>query len=129
MVDASTDPWAYQGLFSSAPVGDELHVVVLVAGEVVDTFAYVSTDPNAKLDNGSTNYVVDVVTAGSSWVDLSGIPTAGQYPLQNGDDGTTPEYVAAYTNVFGDKDTIQIDFLVPPAGGQSSMLLQFNRNW
>lgn len=117
MVDASTDPWAYQGLFSSAPVGDELHVVVLVAGEVVDTFAYVSTDPNAKLDNGSTNYVVDVVTAGSSWVDLSGIPTAGQYPLQNGDDGTTPEYVAAY-GVFGDKDTIQIDFLVPPAGGQ-----------
>jgi len=119
MVDASTDPWAYQGLFSSAPVGDELHVVVLVAGEVVDTFEYVSTDPNAKLDNGSTNYIVDVVTAGSSWVDLSGIPTAGQYPLQNGDDGTTPEYVAAY-GVFGDKDTIQIDFLVPPAGGQSS---------
>lgn len=119
MVDAGTDPWAYQGLFSSAPVGDELHVVVLVAGEVVDTFEYVSTDPNAKLDNGSTNYIVDVVTAGSSWVDLSGIPTAGQYPLQNGDDGTTPEYVAAY-GVFGDKDTIQIDFLVPPAGGQSS---------
>lgn len=121
MVDASTDPWAYQGLFSSAPVGDELHVVVLVAGEVVDTFEYVSTDPNAKLDNGSTNYIVDVVTAGSSWVDLSGIPTAGQYPLQNGDDGTTPEYVAAY-GVFGDKDTIQIDFLVPPAGGQSSAI-------
>ena len=56
---------------SSAPEGDELHVVVLVAGEVVDTFAYVSTDPNIKLDNGSTNYIVDVVTTGSSWVDLS----------------------------------------------------------
>ncbi|WJE87881.1 tail sheath [Phage C48C1] len=117
--DGNPIPWAYQSLFSSAPEGDELHVVVLVAGEVVDTFAYVSTDPNAKLDNGSTNYIVDVVTAGSSWVDLSGIPTAGQYPLQNGDDGSAPEYVAAY-GVFDDKDTIQIDFLVPPAGGQSS---------
>ena len=89
---------SYQGLFSSAPVGDELHVVVLSqAGTddevVLDTFAFVSTDPNAKLDNGSTNYVVDVVTAGSSWVDLSGIPTAGSYPLQNGDDGSDPEYV------------------------------------
>ena len=121
---APTDPWPYQSLFSSAPEGDELHVVVLSqAGTddevVLDTFAYVSTDPNAKLDNGSTNYIVDVVTAGSSWVDLSGIPTAGQYPLQNGEDGSDPEYVAAY-GVFGDKDTIQIDFLVPPAGGQGS---------
>ena len=121
---APTDPWAYQDLFTSAPEGDELHVVVLSqAGTddevVLDTFAYVSTDPNAKLDNGSTNYIVDVVTAGSSWVDLSGIPTAGQYPLQDGADGTTPEYVAAY-GVFSDKDTIQIDFLIPPAGGQSS---------
>ena len=116
---APTDPWPYQSLFSSAPEGDELHVVVLSqAGTddevVLDMFAYVSTDPNAKLDNGSTNYIVDVVTAGSSWVDLSGIPAAGQYRLQNGDDGTAPEYVAAY-GVFGDKDTIQIDFLVPPA--------------
>ena len=117
--DGSVIPWDYQSLFSSAPEGDELHVVVLVDGEVVDTFAYVSTDPNAKLDNGSTNFVADVVTAGSSWVDLSGIPSG--YPttktLTGGLDGTTPSYVAAY-GVFGDKDTIQIDFLVPPAGGQ-----------
>jgi len=98
-------------------VGDELHVIVLVDGEVVDTFAYVSTDPNAKLDNGSTNFVTEVVTSGSSWVDLSGVPSAGTYNLTGGLDGTTPSYVAAY-GVFGDKDTIQIDFLVPPAGGQ-----------
>ena len=112
-------PWRYQSWFSSAPEDSkkELHVVVLVAGEVVDTFAYVSEDFTAKLDNGSTNFVADVVTAGSSWVDLSGIPTARSYPLVNGDDGSDPEYVAAY-GVFGDKDTIQIDFLVPPAGGQ-----------
>ena len=62
--------WTYQSLFSSAPEGDELHVVVLSGTDVVDTFAYVSTDPTAKLDNGSTNFVTDVVTSGSSWVDL-----------------------------------------------------------
>ena len=114
---AGTVDWQYQSLFSSAPVGDELHIVVLVDGSVVDTFAYVSTDPTAKLDNGSTNFVTDVVTSGSSWVDLSGIPSAATYTLTGGLDGTTPNYVAAY-GVFGDKDTIQIDFLVPPAGGQ-----------
>jgi len=108
------NPWAYQSSFSSAPVGNELHVVVLVDGEVVDTFAYVSTDSNAKLDNGSTNFVTDVVTSGSSWVDLSGVPSAATYTLTGGLDGTTPSYVEAY-GVFGDKDTIQIDFLVPPA--------------
>ena len=117
--DGSVIPWDYQSLFSSAPEDNELHIVVLVDGSVVDTFAYVSTDPTAKLDNGSTNFVTDVVTSGSSWVDLSGIPSG--YPttktLSGGLDGTTPNYVAAY-GVFGDKDTIQIDFLVPPAGGQ-----------
>ena len=109
--------WSYQSLFSSAPEGDELHVVVLSGTDVVDTFAYVSTDPAAKLDNGSTNFVTDVVTSGSSWVDLSGVPNAGTYTLTGGSDGATPNYVSAY-GVFGDKDTIQIDFLVPPAGGQ-----------
>ena len=109
--------WTYQSLFSSAPEGDELHIVVLSGTDVVDTFAYVSTDPSAKLDNGSTNFVTEVVTSGSSWVDLSGVPSAGTYSLTGGLDGTTPSYVAAY-GVFGDKDTIQIDFLVPPAGGQ-----------
>jgi phage tail sheath protein FI len=52
---------------------------------------------------------------------LSGIPSAGKYSLSgglDGADGAAPEYVAAY-GVFGDKDTIQIDFLVPPAGGDA----------
>ena len=114
--DGSIIPWKYQGLFSSAPEGNEQHIVVLVNDEVVDTFAYVSIDPNEKLDNGSTNFVVDIVNS-SSWVEISGIPSG--YPtkktLTGGEDGEdTANYVAAY-GVFGDKDTIQIDFLVPPA--------------
>ena len=115
------NPWAYQSLFSSTPedIKKELHVVVLVDDEVVDTFAYVSEDSNAKTSNGSTNYVIDVVTSGSSWVDLSSVPDPREYLLINGSDGDVdakPTYVDSY-GVFGDKDTIQIDFLVPPAGG------------
>ena len=128
---APTDPWPYQSLFSSSPEGDELHVVVLSqAGTddemVLDTFAYVSEGPNAKTPNGSTNFVTEVVTSGSSWVDLSGVPSAGTYSLTGGDDGTTPSYVAAY-DLFGDKDTIQIDFLVPPAGGQENSIAIHNK--
>ena len=58
-------PWRWQGLFTSAPEDDknELHIVVFVDGEVVDTFAYVSTSSSAKLDNGSTSYFIDVINA------------------------------------------------------------------
>ena len=117
--DGTVD-WEYQTLFSSAPEGDELHIVVLVDGEVVDTFPYVSTSSSAKLDNGSTNYFVDVINESSSWVTIpspAGIPSTGTFSLTGGSDGTTVDYTSAY-GVFGDKDTIQIDFLVPPAGGQ-----------
>lgn len=125
--DGKVVPWDYQGLFSSAPEENELHIAVLVDGEVVDTFAYVSTDPTDKLDNGSTNFVTDVVNESSSWISLSGVPVAWPTTktLSGGKDGTTlltePNYVSAY-GVFDDKDTIQIDFLVPPAGGQGNAI-------
>jgi phage tail sheath protein FI len=118
--DGTVD-WTYQSLFSSKPEGDELHVVVLVDGSVVDTFEYTSTSPTAKRDDGSTNYVVDIINAGSLWVTLSGIPAAGTFTFSGGNDGTSADYVSAY-GVFGDKDTIQIDFLVPPAGGQGDSI-------
>ena len=122
-------PWIYQSLFTSAPEDDEqeLHIVVLVDGEVVDTFPYVSESSSAKLDNGSTNYFVDVINESSSWVKIpepGGITSAGKFELAGGSDGDLDSdgirvvnYLPAY-GVFGDKDTIQIDFLVPPAGGQ-----------
>ena len=114
-------PWLYQSLFSSKPEGDELHVVVLVDGSVVDTFEYVSTSSTAKRDDGSTNYVVDIINASSLWVTLSGTLDAGTFTFSGGDDGDSADYVSAY-GVFGDKDTIQIDFLVPPAGGQGDSI-------
>jgi phage tail sheath protein FI len=64
---------------------------------------------------------------------LSGDPstaTAKTYTLTGGKDHenaeVTPEYVDAYDE-FGDKDTIQIDFLVPPAGGQGDAVAIHNK--
>jgi len=119
--------WEYQDLFASAPTGDELHIVVVstVDGEetVLETYDFVSTDPTDKLDTGSTNYVVDVVSATSGWVTLSGIPAATDYVLTGGSDGNQnaeADYFSAY-GVFSDKDTIQIDFLIPPAGASGDL--------
>ena len=112
-------PWEYQDLFSSAPEGSEVHVVVIFKKDteeetVLETYEYVSTSPTAKLDNGSSNFVVDVIESSSSWVTISGVPfTKTNYILVNGSNGTSPNFVAAY-GLFADKDTIQIDFLVPP---------------
>ena len=115
-------PWTYQSEFSSAPVGTELHVVVVstVEGEktVIETYDYVSTVETSRLDNGSTNYIQDVINATSSWISLNGSPGAIDYSLTGGSDGdqnAEADYFSAY-GVFADKDTIQVDFLIPPAG-------------
>ena len=62
------DTWDFEGFFTAPPVGDELHVVVSLGyvsssklGNVVETYEFVSTDPNAKLPNGSNNFVADVI--------------------------------------------------------------------
>lgn len=115
-------PWTYQSEFSSAPVGTELHVVVVstVEGEktVIETYDYVSTESTSRLDNGSTNYIQDVINATSSWISLNGSPGPVDYSLTGGSDGdqnAEADYFSAY-GVFADKDTIQVDFLIPPAG-------------
>ena len=112
------NPWEYQDLFSSAPEGSERHVVVIFKKgsdeeSVLETYEYVSISPTAKLSNGSTNYIVDVITATSSWITIDGLPAKADYTLISGSNGTSPNFVAAY-GLFADKDTIQIDFLVPP---------------
>ena len=120
--------WDFEGFFTAAPVGDELHVVVSLGyvssselGDVVETYEFVSTDPNAKLPNGSNNFVADVITKESSWVSASGVPAVSTVTLTGGSDGTPlqtkADYVTAY-DAFLNKEAIQIDFLIPPAGGQ-----------
>jgi phage tail sheath protein FI len=128
MVDASTDSWEYQDLFSSAPEGSERHVVVIFKKgtdeeSVLETYEYVSTSPTAKLANGSTNYIVDVINTSSSWIEIDGLPAKTDYTLISGSNGTSPNFVAAY-GLFADKDTIQIDFLIPPGQKMTDTAVQ-----
>ena len=91
--------WAYASSFDSAPgtsnyaaslskssIGDELHVIVIdedgavsgTAGTVLETFAYMSQGSDAKKDDGTSNYYVDVINTGSNyirWMDHHGTLT------------------------------------------------------
>jgi phage tail sheath protein FI len=122
------NPWEYQRLFSSAPEGSERHVVIIFKKgsdeeSVLETYEYVSTSPTAKLANGSTNYIVDVINTSSSWVTIDGLPAETDYDLISGSKGTSPNFVAAY-GLFADKDTIQIDFLIPPGQEMTNTAVQ-----
>ena len=131
VADSSTfAAWEFEGFFTSPPVGDELHIVVSLGyvssselGEVVETYEFVSTDPNAKNPNGSNNFVTEVINKSSSWVISTGYPAAGTVTLIGGSDGTVNETVVDYVNAYDaflNKEAIQIDFLIQPAGGQDS---------
>jgi phage tail sheath protein FI len=130
--DGNPIPWEYQDLFSSAPEGSERHVVVIFdkgtdEESVLETYEYISTSPTAKLANGSTNYIVDVITAASAWVTIDGLPSGSDYILTGGNNGTsapTPgNFVTSY-GLFADKDTIQIDFLIPPGQSMTDTAVQ-----
>ena len=79
--------WTFGSLFNSAPgtssgiaaVGgadDEMHIVIYdnsglitgTQGTVLESFAYVSQAGDAKQDDGSSNYVGDVINKKSNWV-------------------------------------------------------------
>ena len=144
--DTTFDNWSYKDFFTSPPIDNELHVVVASGyspavidsdgvtvvvkeelGTVLETYEFVSTDPNDKLDNGSTNFVQSVINTKSVWISVSGVPVAdvaGPVTLTGGSDGTsgTTDYVSAY-DAFLNKEAIQVDFLIPPAGGQGDALV------
>ena len=143
--DTTFDNWSYKDFFTSPPIDNELHVVVASGyspavidsdgvtvvvkeelGTVLETYEFVSTDPNDKLDNGSTNFVQSVINTKSVWISVSGVPAAGTVTLIGGSDGTPNEtvvdYVSAY-DAFLNKEAIQVDFLIPPAGGQGDALV------
>jgi phage tail sheath protein FI len=81
--------WTHASSFDSAPgtsnyatslnkgsIGDELHVIVIdedglisgTAGTVLETFAFVSQGSDAKKDDGTSNYYVDVINQGSNYI-------------------------------------------------------------
>ena len=161
--DSAFDNWTYSSSFDAAPgtstfatgrgaTNDEMHVVVIdqdglftgTRGEVLESFPYVSKASNAKNDDGTSNYAVDVINNRSEYIWMAGFGAGGTFDSDAGSDavsgtdystsarnvrtsslssgansGTlgTSEYLTGF-DLFEDKDTITVDFLIAP--GMSS---------
>ena len=73
----SFDTWQYKNLFDTAPDAGEYHIVVVdtngvfynsYAGNVLETYAYVSKDPDAIDINGQNNYYKNKINEASSYI-------------------------------------------------------------
>ena len=130
--------WDYESEFSSAPNDseNEIHVIVVDSSTtpytVLEQFEFLSVEQGARLENGSNNFVLDVINSQSSWVTVATVdfddgagnidsaPILGEYQLVGGDSNgqlTQGEYTTGY-DAFENKENIQIDFLIAPAGAQ-----------
>jgi phage tail sheath protein FI len=117
-------------LFDSVPEGDELHVIVKdvdgkisgFAGEVLETFAYVSSVSGSKDAQGGSSYISDVINSQSQYVwvgevELGFSPDSGEtvwsYTLSGGTTSTvsTANKGAAYS-IFEDVDSVTVDFII-----------------
>ena len=155
--------WTYVGQFDGAPgtseyaaarsgSDDEVHVVVIdedglfsgTPGTVLERYAFVSLASDAKTNDGSSNYVKDVINNGSRYVylatfegtlaDLSNAGTAAQgttysasatgdidSSLTVGADSaalTTSQFATGFALV-SDVDTVIVDFLIAPGMASS----------
>ena len=169
--DVSTsnfNDWAFQGQFDGKPgtsdyatnlgrgasFNDEIHVIVIdedghftgTANTVLETFAFMSIGSDAKANDGTSNYYVDVVNAQSNyvrWMDhntsltsagsaisglssLSGTLTAVDTDSLSGgsDDNapTTAELALGY-DLLEDSETVDVNllFAVPDANGSNTI--------
>jgi len=167
--DSAWSNWSYQSSFDAKPgtsswvsarsadsalALDEVHVAVVdedgvfsgTPNTVLETFANVSLATDAKTVDGSTNYILDVLSDRSEYVwganhpsQLFGAGVAAasftnathgadntSTPLSNSFAGgvnsgslTTTEYLAGF-NEFEDENTIQVDFLIAPGMNSST---------
>jgi phage tail sheath protein FI len=160
--DSAFNNWAYKSNFDAAPgtsayaaardgLNDEMHIAVVdkngvfsgTKGTVLETYPYVSVAPDAKGDDGSTNYAINVINERSEYVHQvdwdSAFQTAGNagvaltpgttknyvgnsenvkmYTFDSGADATgirAAEFLTGY-DLFEDKDQVEIDFLIAPS--------------
>jgi phage tail sheath protein FI len=123
--------WADAGLFSSAPSNNHVHIVVrdtggLVTGTVnavVETYNNVSTVPGAVSADGSANYLRDILTDSSNYIECSSPSSlvvsakSEQQELQYGSDGADEVNIpigsiAAGYDLFKDASTVDISLLM-----------------
>jgi phage tail sheath protein FI len=153
------DAWTYKSSFDAAPststwataasaLNDEAHVVVVdrlgeisgTRGSVLEIFPFVSLAKGALKEDGSSNYILDVINNGSNYVWMAGFGAAGKFSalagtnVSNGKNyaitGTvtktvnfvggangsaigTSEYATGF-DLFEDKENLLVDFLIAP---------------
>ena len=162
--------WAFQGQFDgkpgtsdyainlgrSASYNDEVHVIVIdedglftgTANTVLETFAFMSIGSDAKANDGTSNYYVDVINAQSNyirWMDhkttspawsagsslrgstslSGGFDTVDSLSLSGATDDNTPttaELALAY-DLLEDAETVDVNLLfsVPDANGSNTL--------
>ena len=162
--------WAFNGQFDgkpgtsdyainlgrSASYNDEVHVIVIdedglisgTANTVLETFAFMSIGSDAKANDGTSNYYVDVINAQSDWIRwmdhkttsptwsagsqlkgatslAGGFDTVDSLSLSGGTDDnapTTSELALAY-DLLEDAETVDVNLLfgVPDANGANTI--------
>jgi hypothetical protein len=165
--DSAFDNWSFASYFDGSPrsstfalangaKNDEMHVVVVdedgqitgIRGAVLETFPYTSLGRNAKKEDGTTNYIKDVINNRSSFIWMAGFGTS-VFPPSAGttidaadnfydatrddlvnfslDSGTNVALTVGNLNsgydMFVDKDTITVDFLIAPAVDSDAQLV------
>jgi phage tail sheath protein FI len=153
------DAWTYKSSFDAAPktstwataasaLNDEAHVVVVdrlgeisgTRGSVLEIFPFVSLAKGALKEDGSSNYILDVINNGSNYVWMAGFGAAGKFSAlagtnvsssknyaktgtvtktvnfvggANGSAIGTSEYATGF-DLFEDKEALLVDFLIAP---------------
>ena len=164
------DNWAFNGQFDGKPgtsdyalnlgrgasYNDEVHVIVIdedglitgAANTVLETFAFMSIGSDAKANDGTSNYYVDVINAQSDWIRwmdhkttsptwsagsqlkgatslAGGFDSVDSISLSGGTDDnapTTAELATAY-DLLEDAETVDVNLLfsVPDANGANTL--------
>ena len=162
--------WTFNGQFDGKPgtsdyalnlgrgasYNDEIHVIVIdedglisgTANTVLETFAFMSIGSDAKANDGTSNYYVDVINSQSNWIRwmdhkttsptwsagsqlkgatslAGGFDTVDSISLSGGTDDNVPtaaEIATAY-DLLEDAETVDINllFAVPDANGANTI--------
>lgn len=133
----ASNPWkasntAFIAQFDDEPTSNERHVLVTdkdgvitgTAGTVLERYAFLSNQAGSTNADGSSNYDKDVINRASNYIYLAN-SFAGNYDsatssmvfnLRGGSEDSTASTgdIQNALDVFEDKDTIQVDFLIAP---------------
>ena len=118
-------------IFDDAPEAGEVHVIVSdaegkitgVKGDILETFAFMSTTPGSTNEQGGANYVTDVINNQSSWIWMGEYTEGWTFDsdgtwsatLEGGsDEAVSTQAKGSAFSLFEDPDTVTVDFLIAP---------------